>query len=629
MAEARAERRLVAILAADVVGYSTLMERNEAGTLATLKSRRATILQPIVSQHRGRIVKLMGDGVLIEFASAVDAVDCAVSLQEAMRLANGSLVSEDAIILRVGVNLGDVVVEGADIYGDGVNIASRLERAAAPGEIYVSQSVFSNVRGKVRAGFYDLGEQHLKNLQAPVRIYRVIADDPGIAPPARTDITSTRLSVAVLPFANMSGDPDQEYFSDGIAEDIITDLSKVLKLSVVSRNSSFVFKGKSVDIRQMGRQLNVAFVAEGSVRKTGERVRITAQLVDAKLDSHVWAERFDRDMKDIFAIQDDISAAIVAALKIKLLPEEKKAIETRSTRDPRAYELYLLARSFQPQYTARLQASAIYYAQRALEIDPEYARAWAVIASCQAFAYSAGVSPESGLAAAEKALSLDPTLAQAHAAKARALAESGHLEEALASHLESLRLEPDSFDVQAGFARTCMHLGRYEDALTHFERAAQLDEENYSCVSMVVTCYQALGRQQEAKSAMLRSFERMEKAVAQRPDNAHALSLGAGDLAYLGQMGRAREWAERALAIDPNDLMTQYNVVCALCHMDECDRALELLEAYLEKVPAARINWIRRDPDLAPLYGFSRYQDLIKRGEARLALEVAGTERNN
>jgi adenylate cyclase len=303
MAEERTQRRLAAILAADVVGYSRLMEQDEAGTLATLKSRRSEILQPLVSKHHGRIVKLMGDGALVEFGSAVNAVACGVELQAAMDMANAHVGEDRRIVLRIGINLGDVMVEGSDLYGDGVNIAARLEALVEPGVVYVSQTVFNHVRGKVSLEFENLDERSLKNIAEPVQVYKVsgvVADT--VAP--RKSAQPSQTSVAVLPFANLSGDVEQEYFSDGITEDIITDLSKVSTLHVLSRNTVFTFKGKPVEVTKIGKQLNVTHVVEGSVRKAGGRVRITAQLIDANNDSHIWAERYDRDLNDVFALQD-------------------------------------------------------------------------------------------------------------------------------------------------------------------------------------------------------------------------------------------------------------------------------------------------------------------------------------
>jgi adenylate cyclase len=624
MAEERVERRLVAVLAADVVGYSRLMERDEAGTLAALRARRKGVLEPVLARHQGRLVRASGDGILTEFASAVSAVSCAVELQETMHAANAALPEDRQIIWRIGINLGDVLVEDGDLFGDGVNIAARLEALADPGSVFVSQTVFAHVRGKVEFGFEDLGEQVLKNMAERVRVYRVSAATAGSTASSDTVVVGiSKPSIAVLPFVNMSGDPEQEYFSDGITEDIITDLSKVSGLSVLSSNSVFAFKGRAVDIGQMARQLKVGHVVEGSVRKAGGRVRITAQLIDASKNSHVWAERYDRDLQDIFALQDEISQAIVTALKVRLLPAEQKAIESRSTQDPRAYELYLLARYYQTQYGTKSQEIGLRFCRRALEIDPNYARAWALAAMCEALLYWWGRGKQSGLSAAEAALSLDPTLAAAHAAKGQALFHAGHTVEAIAAHEQSLELEPDSYDVRMSYGLTCMYMGRPEGAIGHFERGAQLLEADYLCLSMAAACYHGLGRHDDCKSAARRSLVRIEREIALRPDNANAMVMGAIGLTYLEEGERAKDWALRALTIDPEDELNRYNLACVFAQLKEIDQALELLESHARSMAPERINWIKRDADLEPLRHSPRYQELVAQYEGRLAATQA------
>ena len=610
-------RRLAAILAADVVGYSRLMQTDEAGTLAALKSRRTEILQPLVGKHHGRVVKLLGDGVLIEFASVVDAVGCSVVLQEGMEAANAGLPEDRRMVLRIGISLGDVMVEGSDLYGDGVNIAARLESLAEPGSVYVSQTVFSQVRGKLPLEFEDLGERSLKNME-PVRVYQVrSAAAPATASPP-VPASSSKPSIAVLPFVNMSGDAEQEYFSDGITEDIITDLSKVSSLRVLSRNTMFTFKNKSVDVGQIARRLKVGHVLEGSVRKAGGRVRITAQLIDAD-DSHIWAERYDRDLSDIFALQSEISETIVAALKVKLLPEEKKAIESRSTYDPDAYQLYLLGRDYQLRHSARSLGIALRFYQQALKIDPHYARAWAMVAVCQARLHWIGKAEDSGLTAAEKALALDTSLAEAHAARGRVLAANGRYEEAFAEHEEALRLAPDSFDVQFTFGATCFQLGRHEAAIEHYERAAQLLETDFVSLRLATMSYVALGRDEDSISVSRRAMQRIEREVAARPDDANALVSGVIALARLGENERAKQWSLRAQAIEPDDPMDHYNLGCALVQMNEPDQALDLLESCVPKMSPEFINWIKQDTDLMALREHPRFRALSARGEARLA----------
>ncbi len=619
-----ATRRLAAILAADVVGYSRLMQLDDAGTLAALKARRKEILQPLVSKHRGRIVKVMGDGVLVDFASAVNAVECSVELQTAMRAANADVPPDRQIVLRIGLDLGDVLVEGSDLYGDGVNVASRLEALADPGGIFASHALFSHVRGKVPFGFEDLGERSLRNMAEPVRVYRVAGHAAEGIAAGKTGAPGT-VAIAVLPFVNMSGDPEQEYFSDGITEDIITDLSKVSTLNIVSRNTAFTFKGKAVDIAQVAQRLKVGHVVEGSVRKAGSRVRITAQLIDAVNDTHIWGERYDRDLNDIFALQDEIAQTIVTALKVRLLPAEKKAIENRSTRNPEAYEMYLQGWYSYEHHSAKNLQMAIRFAGRALEIDPRYARAWALIAKCQASLRLRGDVQESGLSAADRALELDPTLAEAHVARGRVLRDLGRYPEAVAEFETALRLDPDSSEARFNFGLTCKQFGDYHAAVEHLERAARLDEEDYGIWGNLAQVYQALGRDDEGKYAARRALTCIEKEVALHPDNALAMVFGIGSLIHLGDNERAKEWISRTFIIEPDDAMVHFNLACDFALMHELDRALQVLESCAGKMSATVIvNWLKHDSDLAPLHGHPRYQALIAREEARTAAALAG-----
>ncbi|EJL52619.1 putative integral membrane protein [Rhizobium sp. CF122] len=337
------ERKLAAILAADIAGYSSLMEMDEAGTFQRLRAGHKELLEPEIQKHHGRIFKLMGDGLLAEFGSVVDAVECAAALQRGMAERNAGTSKFTALEIRIGINLGEVIVEGEDRYGEGVNIAARLQGLAEPGGICVSGKVAREVAGKLAFAFEPMGDQQVKNIAGPIACYRVNFDQ---SPPARIEPRSRngtlrKISIAVLPFSNMSGDPEQEYFSDGITEDIITDLSKISNLHVVARNTTFTYKGRAVKIQQVAQELGVAFLLEGSVRKAGARVRVTGQLVDGRDGSHLWAERYDRELTDIFAIQDEIAHAIIEQLKVRLLPDVKMAISATPTEDVEAYTYYL------------------------------------------------------------------------------------------------------------------------------------------------------------------------------------------------------------------------------------------------------------------------------------------------
>jgi TolB-like protein/class 3 adenylate cyclase len=365
MAEERVQRRLAAIVSADVVGYSRLIEQDEAGTLTALKDRRRTILVPMVAHHQGRIVKVMGDGVLIEFGSAVNAVACSVELQGLMAQANNSVPDEDQIVLRIGINLGDVVVDGGDLYGDGVNVAARLQNIAGPGDICVSGSVYEQVKRKINLDFDELGPQTIKNITEPVAVYRVESQSSNLTEyHGRVEKQPLALpsnpSIAVLPFINMSNDPEQETFVDGLTEDLITDLSRTAGLFVIARNSVFAYKGRPADVRRIARELGVRHLLEGSARRAAGRVRINAQLIDAIGGDHLWAERFDRDLEDIFAVQDEVTGKIVEALVGRLTNQPARSRPTNMA----AYDLCVRARSLSLQ-TALAGREAIFLLERA------------------------------------------------------------------------------------------------------------------------------------------------------------------------------------------------------------------------------------------------------------------------
>lgn len=347
----RADRRLAAILAADVAGYSLLMGADEEGTLQQLKAHRKELVDPKITEHRGRIVKTTGDGMLVEFASIVDAVRCAVDIQRSMLERNAKVPAESRIQFRIGINVGDIISDDNDIYGDGVNVAARLEALAEPGGICVSRNVHDQVRDKLGFSFEDMGEQTVKNIARPIGVHRIeLAEDSGstgvkstAAVPKPELANSSRPSLAVLPFANISGDPEQEYFADGISEDIITGVSKLRWFFVIARNSSFVYKGKATDVKRVARELGVRYVLEGSVRKAGNRVRITAQLIDASTGNHIWADRYDGDLADVFALQDEITNKVVAAIEPRLLEAEGIRSQNRSPDDIGAWDMTIQA----------------------------------------------------------------------------------------------------------------------------------------------------------------------------------------------------------------------------------------------------------------------------------------------
>jgi adenylate cyclase len=607
------ERRLTAILAADVVGYSRLMGADEAGTLAALKAVRTELIDGKIAQHQGRIVKLTGDGILAEFPSVVNALACASEVQRGVRERNTDVPQNRRIEFRVGVNVGDVIVEGDDIYGDGVNVASRLESVADPGGITVSQAVRDHVGNRLDLAFEDRGEEKLKNIEKPVHVYSVILEDANDG--NMTSMKQDRPSIAVLPFNNMSGDPEQEYFSDGITEDIITDLSKVSGLSVIARHSSFSYKGKPLKVQQIGRELGVDFMLEGSVRKVGPRVRVTGQLVNCKKGSHVWAERFDRDLTDIFAIQDEITHAIVEQLKVRLLPQEREAVEQIPTENIEAYTYCLRGRDFYRRYIKHyLQLGRRMFA-KAVELDPLYARAYAGMADCDSFLryyYRFDISTDSILALADKALSLDEALPEAHASRGFALLLAHRPDEAVAEFERAIALDPSSFEAHYLYGRLCHGQGKMEKTAALFERAAVINPDDLNVPTFLTHVYRSLGRDEARQRWARRTVKIAERQLALYPDDARPPCMGIEGLIELGETNRAREWISRALALEPDDPTVQYNVACGLTKLGELEWALDLLKHSLRNAPPEMISWVKHDADLDSLRNHPRYREILE-----------------
>ena len=451
------------------------------------------------------------------------------------------------------------------------------------------------------------------------------AEQKGAAPAKAAP--STQFSICVLPFVNMSGDPEQEYFSDGITEDIITDLSKVSALLVIARNTAFTFKGKVMDVKEVASALGVSHVMEGSVRKAGDRVRITAQLIDAETGGHAWADRYDRDLTDIFAIQDEISKAIVAALRVKLLPDEKKAIERRGTSNIEAYKLYLMARQHLVSGTfgdIRRDEAIVRICRQATAMDPNYAQAWALMALAQSELRFWHGKQEDALPAAERALEMNPDLPEARCVKARYLEEEGRQEEANRQIEAALRLDPESWEVNREAARLMFREGRIDAAIPLFEKAASLMETDYHNAAMLMTCYDAVGDRAMLLDAGRRTLERAEAAVQKDPTNGAALAVGASSLALFGESDRAKEWMQRALLLDPDNLSMRYNLACMqITNLKDNESALAMLKPFFEQVTSpAHIRHLEVDPDLGAIRDNEQFKDML--GAAKQRLGIAG-----
>lgn len=621
-----AHRRLAAVLAADVVGYSRLMGLNEVDTFVALKTLRHDLIDGKISEHQGRIVKLTGDGLLVEFSSVVNAVACAVDIQRHMIGRNIDVPTDQRIEFRMGVHLGDILVEDNDIFGDGVNVAARIESIAKPGGVSISSSVRDNVGNRLNLMFEDRGEQALKNIDRPIRVFDVLIE-ALVRTTASGAAPNPRRAIAVLPFANMSGDPEQEYFSDGITEDIITNLLKISALGVVARNTSFQFKGRAVDVPQIARQLKVGHVLEGSVRKAGGRVRITAQLIDGATGEHLWAERYDRDLSDIFAVQDEISETIVSVLKLKLLPEEKAIIEGRSTTNPHTYKLYLMARHYSVMGSQRHRPIIVRICRRAVDLDPGFAPAWALMSIALAVARMMGnQAVESPMETANRAIELDPNLADAHAALGRALAGDGRYDEAMVALNRALELDPNSYEAHAAAARCAIAQRRLPDSLNHLEKAAALQPADYWACGMSMMGYAYADDQEGARAAARRTLDRVAVVIAAEPDHGNALSFGVGALVILGETERAEEWIERALLMDPDNANMRHNIACALTDGGYYDRAIDILEPMFPLMQQEGLRWVKLDPDLDPLRDIPRFKTLVAATEARLAGESTSSQ---
>jgi TolB-like protein/class 3 adenylate cyclase len=501
-------RRLAAILAADVAGYSRLIGADEEGTLNRLRSIRAEFIDPKITEHRGRTVKTTGDGLLVEFSSVIDSLRCATQWQHRMDERNATAPGDNRIEFRIGVHQGDIVVEDDDIFGDGVNVAARLEGLAEPGGICVSARVQEDVAGRLDIAFEDIGEQILKNIARPVRVYRVRDMPTRTQRSLRPSLLPLpdRPSIAVLPFQNMSGDPDQEYFTDGMVEEITTALSRIRWLFVIARNSSFTYKGQAVDVKQVARELGVRYVLEGSVRKAGNRVRITGQLIDSSTGAHIWADRFDSTLADIFELQDKVASAVIGAIEPKLRQSEIERALRKPTENLDAYDLYLRALALRDKHTDDSVQEAIALLKQALAIDPAYAPAAALIGWSRIHQLSHGRRPLSEQEIKEAVtLALNPN--SAHAWMARGWASFAEPNVAIEALERAMRLSPlDRLGrvFATGIAYAHIAAGRYEKALDWADRSLRLEPDYSGGLLTKAIASTQLGRIEQAHAAIQR-----------------------------------------------------------------------------------------------------------------------------
>jgi adenylate cyclase len=552
MTTERVERKLAAVLAADVAGYSRLIGADDEGTLASLNRHRRELIDPSIAKHRGRIVKTTGDGLIAEFASVVDAVRCAIEVQTGMSDRNGDLSTDERLDFRIGINVGDIVEQGGDIFGDGVNIAARLEALAEPGGICVSGRVHEDVAGKVGQAFEDLGEQNLKNIARPIRVYRLRPAAASSQPSATLSLPD-KPSIAVLPFQNMSGDREQDYFSDGITEDIITALSKLRGFFVIARNSTFAYKGKAPDVRQVAKELGVRYVLEGSVRKSGDRLRVTAQLIDGTSGAHVWAEKYDGSVADIFAVQDEITENVVAAIEPQLYAAEKLRFQSKPPESLDAWACVVLAMPVVWTWVTSDNEKGEALLKRALELDPRYARAASLLGWIYGARAHLGLADpssalEDALSIAKRAIELDTDDPWAHLAAGYVHMVSRHPKPAIEELTEAVDRNPSFAMAHSVMGSAYGYNGMAEEGLRETAIATRLsprDPNQAANLSSIGTCHFVAGRFDKA-------VEFQRRAVQLRPHFGTAWRSLAASAALVGDLETAAAALAEAKRLQPN-----------------------------------------------------------------------------
>src|SRR5512143_1312018 len=562
MAEDHVERKLAAIFAGDVAGYSRLMGVDEEGTLYQLKAHRKELVDPKITEHRGHIVKTTGDGMLVEFVSVVDAVRRAVEIQRGMVERNVDVPADRRSEFRIGINVGDIISDDNDIYGDGVNVAARLEALAEPGGIFVSRNVHDQVRDKLSFGFEDMGEQMVKNIARPIGVHRVSlaestteASLKAAAAPKPEHATSQRPSIAVLPFANMSGDSEQEYFADGISEDIITGLSKLRWFFVIARNSSFIYKGKAIDVKRVARELGVRYLLEGSVRKGGNRLRINAQLIDAETGNHIWADRYDGDLTDVFALQDVITEKVVAAIEPKLLQAEGIRSQSHSSEDLGAWEMVSKANSLFWRLTKAEGEAAIAILKQAVQRYPDYAPAHSMLAFMMLVSAYVGWTAreqqsqvKQAAALATRAAELDDSDPWAYFALGYVAYTMRRTDKAIEEFQRAIDLNPNFAAAHSYLSLALALAGQSDQAITHAEQAIRMsphDPQNAVCFTALAAAHYQAGRYGEAVN-----FGR--KALQQRSGWAPGHRIFCASLAQAGQIDEARAELDQLKELHPD-----------------------------------------------------------------------------
>ena len=613
-------RTLVALWFADIAGYSEHAAEDESSALRLVELLQ-TLSRETVTRYHGRVVKFLGDAVLAEFPSAELAVLSAAALSRQYEERSATIGHAGRV--RVGVHLGDVAVApDGDVYGDTVNAAARIQQAAAAGQVVVSQDIRRQLRSRRDFRFQDLGEHSLKGVGL-IELHVVnVGNDWTKFFPAGSTTESSRPeerkqglhSLAVLPFTDLSAERDQEYFADGIAEEILNAFTKLGELHVAARTSSFAFRGTNLDAREIGTRLGVDVLLAGSVRKAGKRVRITVQLIDTRTGHHVWSERFDREIDDIFAIQDEIAQSVIQALGLSVTVGEERRLRRRSTTNVEAYEFYLRGRKLFQKWTRQNIALARAMFERATEIDPRFAGAWAGLATAHIHLHGCDNEPhlEKARHASARALELDPSSAEAHVAAGQGFSMEQRYGEAAMEFERAIELDPTLFDARYYYGRACFKGGELEKSLHLFEKAQKLRSDDYESVYLIGLVLMQLGRANEARDAQQDALKRVTKYIDLNPDEARPYILAAGALARLGQRERAKQWIDRAQSLAPDDDAILYNAGCALAILGEQDKALDALERAIDAGLAGG-DWVPQDPDWESLRDQTRFKELVAR----------------
>jgi adenylate cyclase len=590
----------------DIVGYTSLMGKSERQTLEILDKNRA-IHKPIIERYNGTFIKELGDGIMASFNTASEAVHAAISIQEECKALN-------TFQLRIGLHLGEIVFEDGDVFGDGVNIAARIQGAAEPNTIYMSESVHQNVSNKEGIETVFVGSHNLKHVSSTVRLYQVRKEpQKKISEPSYNRVKNGHAlqSIAVLPFTNMSNDPGQEYFCDGISEEIIDTLAPLDNLRVIARTSTFSFKGKNLDVREIGKTLGANALLEGSVRKSGDQLRITTKLLSVSNGSYLWTNRYDRKLEDVFAIQEDIATSVATELKGYLSKGEKEQIQPQKT-ELAAYEFYLKGRQL---YSQTDMPNAKIMFEKALSIDPKYSPACAALANTHCFLYDWWGAHQSDLEAAEelssRALSLSPNMAICHVSYGFTQAHLGNFTEAEIAFKEAIRINPKSFDAYYSYARILFSKGQFEQAAEMFQQAANARLEDFQSLALLSQVLRDLGSD-KADQALTDAGTRIDRQLDLNPSDMRALSLGSSVFFHMGQEEKAFKMIEKAIGLYPEELTVLFNGACMFANAGEKDKAFDLLEMAIEKGFGHK-DWIENDSDYDSLRNEPRYIELMKR----------------